>query len=166
MPVPHKLTRRLQETLGSEAGDAMVDWLNNSDADRDELRHELGDFRQSTRADFAEVRQEMRAQAADLRQEMAALSGELRQEMAALGGELRQEMAALGGELRQEMAALGGELRLEMRVGFAHVDAKFAASEAAAAKRHEEFMRWTLGFWVVSLATVIGALIGFSRFMR
>ena len=49
---------------------------------------------------------------------------------------------------------------------FAGVDAKFAAAEAAAARRHEEFMRWTIGFWVLSLATLVGSVIAIARIIR
>lgn len=45
-------------------------------------------------------------------------------------------------ELRADIA----KLRLEMRLGF-------AKAEAAAVKRHSDFMRWTMRYWVASLVT-------------
>jgi hypothetical protein len=77
------------------------------------------------------------------------------------------------GELRADIA----ELRHEMNVRFASVDAKLgtmdgkfallaATLEASAAKRHAEFMRWTLGFWVVSLLTYVGALVALAKVLK
>jgi hypothetical protein len=108
VPAPNKVARKLNESLGSEAGDAMVDWMNGTEETTRELR-----------ADIAELRQDMNVRFAELRQ--------------------------------------------EMRVGFANVDAKFAAMDAAAAKRHADFMKWTLGFWAVSLVTLVGAIATLSR---
>ena len=110
MPAPNKVTRKLTETLGTEAGDAMADWMNGIE---DRLRE--------VRADIAELSQEWNVRFA--------------------------------------------ELHADMRTGFGNVDAKFAAAEAAAAKRHADFMKWTLGFWAVSLVTLVGALATLSRML-
>ena len=115
MSAPHKLSRKLQETLGSEASDAMIDWMNHTDQRLDELHAELVEFRSEVRADFA--------------------------------------------ELRQEMDAKFSAVREEMRVGFANV-------ETSAAQRHADFVKWTLGFWVLSLATLAGTIIGLSNRLR
>ena len=95
------------------------------------------------RADIAEVRQETRADIA----------------------ELRQEMNVRFAELRGEMNTRFAESREEMRSSFAHVDAKFAAMDAASAQRHADFMKWTLGFWAVSLVTLVGAIAALSRIL-
>jgi hypothetical protein len=115
MSAPHKLSRKLQETLGPEASDAMIDWMNQTDARHEQLHAELAEFRSEVRADLA--------------------------------------------ELRREMDAKLGALREEMRVGFAKV-------EISAAQRHADFMKWTLGFWVLSLATLAGTIIGLSNRLR
>lgn len=73
--------------------------------------------------------------------------------------ELRADIA----ELRHEMNVRFAELREEMRSGFAGVNAQFAAADAAAAQRHADFMKWTLGFWAVSLVTLVAAIAAFSR---
>ena len=122
MPTPHRLSRKLNEVLGNEAADAMIDWLNESDTRYGELRQEIALFRQEVRADFAELRQEIDVKFATVDARFATLIGS--------------------------------------------TDAKFAAAEAAAARRHEEFMRWTIGFWVVSLATLVGAIVGLSRVLH
>ena len=122
MSAPHKLSRKLQETLGPEASDAMIDWMNHTDTRLDELHAQIVELRSEMRADFA--------------------------------------------ELRQEMDAKFSVVREEMRVGFAKVDAKFAEAQTSAAQRHSDFMKWTLGFWVLSLATLAGTIIGLSGKLR
>lgn len=87
---------------------------------------------------------------------------ELRRELA----EFRQTVRADFAELRQEMNAKFADVQQEMRVGFAQVDAKFAAAEAGAARRHADFMKWTLGFWAASLVTLVGAIAGFATILR
>jgi hypothetical protein len=38
MPAPHKFSRKLHEIIGSEATEAMVDWMNQTDDKLDLLR--------------------------------------------------------------------------------------------------------------------------------
>jgi hypothetical protein len=38
--------------------------------------------------------------------------------------------------------------------------------DAAAAKRHADFMKWTLGFWAVSRVTLVGAIAGLAQVFR
>lgn len=95
-------------------------------------------------------------------------------------GQLRADIAELRQEMNGRFEAINtrfAELRAEMRVGFANVDAKFAAMDAkfaamdakfatmdaAASKRHADFMKWTLGFWAVSLVTLVGAIATLAR---
>ena len=58
-------------------------------------------------------------------------------------------------ELRADIA----ELRHEMRV-------TFAKAETAAAQRHADFMKWTTGFWAVSLVTYVGALVAVAKVLK
>lgn len=87
-------------------------------------------------------------------------------------------------ELRQEMNAKFADTREEMRVGFARleakmetrfaavdarfaaVDAKFAALEAKLDSRFADFMKWTIGFWVASLITYVGAIVGLANVLK
>ena len=48
----------------------------------------------------------------------------------------------------------------------ARFHAPFADMDAAAAKRHADFMKWTLGFWAVSLVTLVGAIAGLAQVLR
>jgi hypothetical protein len=144
MPTPHRLSRRLNEILGPGAADAMVDWMNQADGNISDFRRELSEFRQETRADFAEVRQEVHAEFARLREEMTTgLSS-----------------------VRADMTTGLSSTREEMRVGFARVDAQFAAMDTAAAKRHADFLKWMVAFWLVSLTTLVGSIAAFARMLR
>jgi hypothetical protein len=84
---------------------------------------------------------------------------------------LRYETKVKFAELRQEMitqfakfgwSSPNGASRdvRKCALRFANVDVKFAAMETAAAKRHADFMKWTMGFWAVSL---VGAIATLSR---
>ncbi|MGH7698963.1 MAG: hypothetical protein ACREMJ_00355 [Gemmatimonadales bacterium] len=93
MPITPRLSRRLHQTLGEEAAEDLVNWMQQVDAQRAELRElnelnfsrfdarlaevamraDLAELRQATQADLAELRQEMRDGFADLRQEMVRM---------------------------------------------------------------------------------------------
>src|SRR2546423_5280712 len=81
---------------------------------------------------------------------------DFRQTVRADFAELRQEMNTKFADLREEMNTKFADVREEMRVGFARVEGRFAAAESAAAQRHADFMKWTMGFWAVSLLTYVG----------
>ena len=69
------------------------------------------------------------------------------------------ELTADIAELRQEMNAKLSDVRQEMHVGF-------AKAEAAAAQRHADFMKWTMGFWAASLVTYVGALVALANVLK
>ena len=103
MPVSERerlaLYRQLQEQLGNESADTLM-----------ELLPPVGWNDIATRADVQATATLLRGEMSELRGEMAQLGAELRGEMS----ELRGEMAQLGAELRGEMAELRSELRGEM----------------------------------------------------
>ena len=95
MPITPRLSRKLLQTLGEEAAEDLVNWMQQVDAQRAELRElnelnfsrfdaRLAESRQATQADVAELRQEMRVGFADLRQEMAHLETRLERRIADL----------------------------------------------------------------------------------
>jgi hypothetical protein len=102
MPVTPRLSRKLRQTLGEEAAEDLVNWMQQVDVQRAELRelHELTFARFDGR--LAEARQEMRAELA----EMKAGFAELRQEMQRGLAELHQEMGRLETKLEQRTADL------------------------------------------------------------
>ena len=104
MGITPRLSRKLNETLGEEAAEDLVNWMDDVDAQRAE-------WREAMRADFAELRQEMQAGFA---QGDAKHAG-LRLEMQSGFAELRQEMRVGFATLRQEMAHL--EAGFERRLG-------------------------------------------------
>jgi hypothetical protein len=70
MSVPQRLTRRLQQTLGAEAAEDLVNLLNGVELQRSELRA----FREGMRSEFAEFRVDMVKQTAATQQQMGELS--------------------------------------------------------------------------------------------
>jgi hypothetical protein len=57
MSASRHLSNKLRETLGSEAGEELMTWLDEERSERQNLRADFG----TLRADFAELRQEMQA---------------------------------------------------------------------------------------------------------
>jgi ABC-type phosphate transport system auxiliary subunit len=104
MAITARLSSKLRQTLGDEAAEDLVNWMQQVDAQRAELRelNELNFARVDAR--FAEAREAMRADLAELRQVMQADRSDLREAMKAGFAELRQEMSQL-------------ETRLERRIG-------------------------------------------------
>src|SRR6266508_2930444 len=104
MAITARLSSKLRQTLGDEAAEDLVNWMQQVDAQRAELRelNELNFARFDVR--FAEAREAMRADLAELRQVSQADRSELRDEMKAGFAGLRQEMSQL-------------ETRLERRIG-------------------------------------------------
>lgn len=45
MPAPNKVARKFTESLGSDAGDAMVDWMNGVEESTRELRADIAELR-------------------------------------------------------------------------------------------------------------------------
>lgn len=69
MPIPSRLSRRLYETFGDDAGADMVDWMQNVEAQRAELRelNELNYSRMDARLDGFDARLEQHRAEVDAR---------------------------------------------------------------------------------------------------
>jgi ABC-type phosphate transport system auxiliary subunit len=99
MAITTRLSRKLHQTLGDEAAEDLVTWMQQVDAQRAELRelNELNFSRFDAR--LAEAREAMRADLAELRQEIQAgfakWDGELRQGLARVETKLEQRTADL-----------------------------------------------------------------------
>ena len=140
MAAPKHVAKKLREMLGNEAGESMVEWLDERDTHYDELRWE-------TRADFAAVRQQIGV----LREEMHAGFAAAETRVTALESKMTQGFAAA------ETRATG--LESKMAQGFAAMEVKIA-------QRNAELMKWALGFWIASLLGVVGALAALFRVPR
>ncbi|HVT40331.1 MAG TPA: hypothetical protein VHE78_14915 [Gemmatimonadaceae bacterium] len=134
------LSQKLRDSFGDEAADEMVDWMQRIDSERSHLRElnvaNLARHEAVLGERFAEQRLEARAEFAAFREEM------------------RAQFATFREEMRAEFAAL----RLEMRAGFAKAHDETAQLEARFERRFNDMMRWSLLFWVSSLATVVALL--------
>ena len=84
MPITPRLSRRLHHTLGEEAAEDLVNWMQQVDAKRAELR-ELNELNFSRlEARLADLRTEMNVGFAALRQEMAQMETRLERRIADL----------------------------------------------------------------------------------
>lgn len=128
MPITGRLSHKLHQTLGDEAAEDLVNWMQQVDAQRAELRelNELNFSRVDAR--FAEARADL----AELRQEMQAGFARSDSKFAALQEEMRVSFAELRAEFRQEMGHL--ESRLERRIG--------------------DLIKWSFVFWVGAVGAI------------
>ena len=133
MAVPAQISKKLRESLGPEAGEILVTWLQEMRAEHDELRA-------SIRADFAEFRHEMAAliQASESR----------------LIDRIHKEVVTLGDRIHAV------EARLDERVG--RVEVRVAEVKADVAGVKADLMKWSFVFWV-SAVGAIAALAGVLR---
>ncbi len=118
MAVPNRLVRKLNDMLGAEASDDMIDWMGRVEDSIRGLRQDLAEFRTHVDGRFAAI--DARFASVDAR--FQTLEGRM--------------------------------------------EAKFAAAEAAAAQRHADFMKWTMGFWAASLITMVASIYAFARLIR
>jgi hypothetical protein len=75
VPITPRLSRKLQQTLGEEAGVEFVNWMHHVGARVADTvtRGDLAEVREAMRADLAELRQEMQVGFAKMHEEMARL---------------------------------------------------------------------------------------------
>ena len=88
MAAPKHVAKKLREMLGNEAGESMVEWLDERDTHYDELRQE-------TRAEFAAVRHEISALREEMRAGFAAADAKMTQGFAAMDVKFAQRNAEL-----------------------------------------------------------------------
>ncbi len=130
MPITARLSHKLHETLGDDAAEDLVNWMQQVDAQRAELR-ELNELNFS-RIDARLAEVAMQADLVELRRTTQADIAELRQEMQGRFAQVREEMKAGFADMRQEMAHL--ETRLERRIG--------------------DLIKWSFVFWVGAVGAI------------
>lgn len=125
MPITPRLARTLHATLGEEAAEDLVTWMQNVDTQRAELRelNELSFARIDARFDEAR-----RAAKADLKDATA---------------QVREEMQA--GFARTDLGL--ATLREEMRVGLADVERRLE-------RRIGDLIKWSFVFWVGAVGAI------------
>ncbi len=96
MPITPRLSHKLHQALGEEAGAEFMAWMHHVDARVADVvtRGDLAEMRESMRADLAELRQEVQVGFAKMHEEMARL--ETRFERRFGGGSCRRDRDARG----------------------------------------------------------------------
>src|SRR6266508_1400954 len=146
MAITARLSHKLHQTLGDDAAEDLVTWMQQVDAQRVELRelNELNFARVDAR--FAEARQAARADLAELRQEMGSGFAETESGFAAV----RQEMQSGFAGSDAKLAAL----HEEMRVGFSDLRQEMARLEAGLERRIGDLIKWSFVFWVGAVGAI------------
>jgi len=132
MPITAVLSRTLHEALGREAAADLVDWMQQVDTHRAELR-ELNEL------NFARI--DSRFQLVDSRM------NELRQVMDSRFNEQRQATDSLRVEFRHELRAEISALRMETNDGLAEVKIALAGLESKIDRRFADLVKWSFLFW-------------------
>lgn len=163
MPVAAKLSRRLHETLGDEAAEAMVDWMHRMESDRVELR-ELSDLSLARiDARFGEFTARMEAKfiAHEARVDArfvefgARVDARFLEQTATYDAKLDRLESALRSEMNAEFAAV----RQELSTGLAALEAKID-------RRFADLLKWSFAFWVGSTVTLVLALATLQRLTK
>ena len=136
MPITEKLSRKLHETLGDEAGDAMVDWMHRMDAQRAELR-ELNEL------NFARIDERF---------------GRIDERFARIDQRFEQIDQRFE-RVDQQFVAL----RRELDSRFVQFEATIVGRlEAKIERRTADLMKWSFVFWCGAV-TAVTALAGVLR---
>ena len=125
MPITAVLSRTLHDALGREAAADLVDWMQQVDTHRAELR-ELNEL------SYARLDSRM---------------NELRQVMDSRFNEQRQATDSLRVEFRHELRAEISALRMETNDGLAEVKIALAGLESKIDRRFADLVKWSFLFW-------------------
>ena len=125
MPITAVLSRTLHEALGREAAADLVDWMQQVDTHRAELR-ELNEL------SYARLDSRM---------------NELLQVMDSRFNEQRQATDSLRVEFRHELRAEISALRMETNDGLAEVKIALAGLESKIDRRFADLVKWSFLFW-------------------
>lgn len=143
MPATPTLLLKLRETLGDEAANDLVTWVEQS-SDRDlarlrdlaELYYQRFDARLEQR--LAEFKAELRA---EFREQIDALRRELGGEVTAARREMSGELASVKRELNEESASL----------------------RVALASQRSDLVKWMFIFWAGTVLPLAGLLVALVR---
>lgn len=151
MPIAAKLSRKLYETLGEEAAEAMVDWMEQADRNRADLRemNDLAFGRMDAR--FGESDARFRESEERMRREVRADLAEFRQAIEAELAKVRQELNDIRSEFPRIESGLSRlELLIERTNG--RIDSRFS-----------ELLKWSFTFWAGSTLTLLGIALVLAR---
>ena len=99
MAAPKHVAKKLREMLGNEAGESMVEWLDERDTHYDELRREM-------RAGFAAVDAKMEQRFAAVEARLNEMDSKMAQGFAAVDAKMAQGFAAMDVKFSQRNAEL------------------------------------------------------------
>lgn len=99
MSVTPRLSRKLHETLGDDAAEDLVSWMQDRETHHGDLRAEMQVGFARVDARFSELRETLRGDIAELRQEMIAGNAALRHEITTGVAALRHAMSDTKAEL-------------------------------------------------------------------
>jgi len=152
MAVALKLSRKLYETLGDEAAEAMVGWMDSVEHNRAELRevNDLAFARIDARFGEAEARIDLR---------FVQLEARIDRKCVEMDARFIEMEARFDAKLNQRIA----ELREEMLAGFARLERMILQTDAKIDQRFADLLKWSFTFWIGSTVMLAATLVAFAR---
>ncbi|HEY4216754.1 MAG TPA: hypothetical protein VGM67_06425 [Gemmatimonadaceae bacterium] len=163
MPIATKLSRKLQEVFGTEAGDAMVDWMRDLEGGRAELR-DLNDL------SFARFDSRLGERIAELDAKLDLATARLDAKIDGVESRLDAKIDAVESRLDAKIDRVAAELNAKIDAVEARLSAQIAVAsaqtEATLARHRAELFRWAAMFWIGSLVTMAGTMAAVVRLSR
>ena len=140
MTIAANLSRKLYDTLGDEAAEAMVDWMQRVDTQRSELR-ELNDL-SFARIDsrFAEAEARLDARFAEVDAKFGARFAQVDARFEQLSAKMDARFADVNAKIDLRTAMLDGR-----------IDTLRAELGQAIATRYGDFLKWSFVFWATAM---------------
>ena len=136
MSISAGTSRALHQTLGEEAGDEVVNWMQRMEFNRVESREmlevSLSRFDDRMELSLSRFDAKMDARLAEFQRVMDARLAEFQRVLDGQLAEFRREMTEFRAEIRADVSRL--EVKME--------------------QRHAELMRWSLVYWVGAVASI------------
>jgi chromosome segregation ATPase len=151
MTIAANLSRKLYDTLGDEAAEAMVDWMQRVDTQRSELR-ELNDLsfaRIDSRFAEAEARLDARFTAAEAR--LNARFAEVDAKFGARFAQVDARFEQLSAKMDARFADVNAKIDLRTATLDGRIDTLRAELGQAIATRYGDLLKWSFVFWATAM---------------
>lgn len=151
MAIPARLARKLQESLGDEGANDIVDWMVQVEDRRSELHAIVEANRTATAARFDEFSARM-----DLR------FSEAERRMDARFAEAERKVDARFSDIERKMDARFADVDRRMEAGFSENREAIARLETVFERRFGDLLKWSFVFW----CGAVGAVAMLARAIR
>jgi hypothetical protein len=150
MPVTTTLLQKLRETLGDEAANDLVTWVDEATA------RELGHIREMAELHYSRFDARLEQRLAELR---ADLCGRIDRQGAELSGRIDRQGAELSGRIdgqRTEFSGRFEELRTDLYSRIEEIRTELAIQRS-------DLIKWMFLFWVGTIVPLAGLMVALIK---